>query len=485
MPAEFCEQHDITAARAPTAADGSFAPVEKGYWLALCLAMIVVRGAWFLVDPTPMLFLGDSMSYIETALTGWIPPDRSFLYGFLVRMFAVAPGSLTGLLIAQAVCSVAAALLLAAAIMEVVGRKPVLAGSLALLWVGLEPLALLWERYVMAETFALPLLGTFIVSGLRYVRTRRVSWLLLANVAGIGVVALRLPFVSVAWVGAVTLPLIAMAGLSIKKKVLLHLLLSVTVTAALHAGYQSIYGALSKGPMGYQHAEGAFLLAAWAPLLEPEDFPDPALGRRVVQSSTCTLRDRRSREGQRWKDDCLVPQLEREVGSSLSNGVARRTALRLAWRDPIGVARLALETWLDFFDSAYVGAVMRWDRRETDYGERANETLAKHFALDGSRLPHLSTATNRLYFASQPWLFVLAASPLLAWIGVLANGLRHGRVRLRQGVWIAVVVSTLMGMVALTGMSPTPRFLHPLGWLAPIWIAELLSGRFSVERGHE
>ncbi len=38
-----------------------------------------------------MLFLGDSGSHLATALDDYIPPDRSFVYGYLVRLLAVAP----------------------------------------------------------------------------------------------------------------------------------------------------------------------------------------------------------------------------------------------------------------------------------------------------------------------------------------------------------------------------------------------------------
>lgn len=171
-------------------------------------------------------------------------------------------------------------------------------------------------------------------------------------------------------------------------------------------------------------------------------------------------------------------QLEHEVGDPIAaNDVARRTAFRLAGRDPLGVARLAFVAWLDFLDYSYVARVMRWDRRESDYGERVNQILAETLHLDGTPLPHLSTATNRLYYASQPWLLVLAASPLLAVLALLTRGRSPGGLRVRQGAWIAAIAATLMGMTALAAMSPTPRFLHPLGWLAPIWMAELWSAR--------
>jgi len=132
------------------------------FWLGLFVLLVAVRGVWLVLDWTPMLFLGDSASYISTARTGWIPPDRSFVYGYVVRLVAVWPGSLRGLLSLQAACSVVAALLLAASILETIGRRPALAVLFAVAWAGLEPLALLWERYVMAETCALPLFGAFV-----------------------------------------------------------------------------------------------------------------------------------------------------------------------------------------------------------------------------------------------------------------------------------------------------------------------------------
>ena len=137
---------DVAPAQVPTS------KYTSGYWVALCLALVAVRGAWFLSDRTPMLFLGDSMSYIQTALTGWIPPDRSFLYGYVVRLLGVLPGSLSGLIAFQVACGVVAGLFLAAVILETIGPRPLLAGTLALLWAGFEPLSLLWERYVMARS---------------------------------------------------------------------------------------------------------------------------------------------------------------------------------------------------------------------------------------------------------------------------------------------------------------------------------------------
>ena len=58
-------------------------------WIAFAAAMIAVKAAWLAVDADPAVFFGDSESYLATALEGWIPPDRSFVYGYILRPFAV------------------------------------------------------------------------------------------------------------------------------------------------------------------------------------------------------------------------------------------------------------------------------------------------------------------------------------------------------------------------------------------------------------
>ena len=468
--------------------------------------LVAVRAAWFAVDPTPMLFLGDSQSYLATAVWRSIPPDRSFYYGDVVRLVAVSTGDLRWLLAFQAACSVVAALLLAGAIREVVGAKPILAGSLAVVWAACEPLAVLWERYVMAEACALPLFGVFILSGLRYVATRRIGWLALANVAGTGVLAFRLPFVAAAWIAAIVLPpltLLARRRITVRKGIgelepvahrsdasgvpsapahrsqlwvlLAHLLLSIAIAAVLHAGYRARFAALAGGPPAYQRADGLFLVAAWAPLLEASDFPDPALGRDVLAASRCALRDRSARNDQRFSDGCLVWQLTAAIGDPIvTDDVARKTALALLRRDPSGVAFLALDTWLDYVNPTVLADVMKWDRQDLDYPEEVNRLLGERFGIDGRPLPHLSTASNRWYFRASFWLVVLAVSPALAWLAFLVRVVR-GDDRVRQAAWIAIMATVLMVIPAAVGVRAAPRFLHPLGWLAPLWIAELIA----------
>ena len=52
-----------------------------------------------LAGPNAKTLSGRLGSYIWTALTGWIPRDRSYFYGYLVRWLAVWPHSFSPLLV--------------------------------------------------------------------------------------------------------------------------------------------------------------------------------------------------------------------------------------------------------------------------------------------------------------------------------------------------------------------------------------------------
>src|SRR4029077_15849769 len=79
-------------------------PAANAWWL-FCVLIFAIKLLLLWLDSTPKLFLGDSGSYIWTALTGWIPPDRSYFYGYIVRWLAVWPHSFIPLLLIQALAS--------------------------------------------------------------------------------------------------------------------------------------------------------------------------------------------------------------------------------------------------------------------------------------------------------------------------------------------------------------------------------------------
>src|SRR5688572_7022783 len=112
-------------------------------------ALFGIKLAWLLGDPTLRLFMGDSASYLHSALTGWMPPDRSFTYGFLVRASAIALASPLALVLLQTVFGLASCVLLTAVLHRELGVRfgPAAAAGLLL---ALDPGQLLYERMMMA-----------------------------------------------------------------------------------------------------------------------------------------------------------------------------------------------------------------------------------------------------------------------------------------------------------------------------------------------
>src|SRR2546423_1590430 len=129
---------------------------EKERWLLFCVSILLLKLALFVIGPTPKLFLGDSWSYIQTAHSDWIPEARSYFYGYVIRWTSVWTQSLTCLLVLQLLISAAAAVggaLICRFVFGLAARWSFVMGFLC----ALDPLQLLYERYVMTEAISLGL----------------------------------------------------------------------------------------------------------------------------------------------------------------------------------------------------------------------------------------------------------------------------------------------------------------------------------------
>jgi len=207
-----------------------------------------------LVDRHPMFFWGDSASYIWTALTGWIPPDRSFLYGFFIRAVAVTTGSLLYLVIAQVCLSGICAIILADILIRFFNVKRWLAFSIALL-MSFEPLQLMYERYVMTETIALTVFSLYLWVILHYLEDTKIRWLWLLQGMAVLLISIRLAFIPQVWICSMLVPLIAAptllvgSGLSGMKgvgRIAIHLIMSIFLLYLFSAGYRHMNGYLNK-----------------------------------------------------------------------------------------------------------------------------------------------------------------------------------------------------------------------------------------------
>ena len=162
-------QKEPLGAGAPASYSGFF---TDAHWWFFCLLILVLNFLLLAVDPLPKLFMGDSQSYLWTAWSGWIPPDRSFLYGYVIRWSSFWTESLTSLLVLQAFLGAVTAILVALVCRLIFGLVSGLSYLFGLLC-SLDPLQLVWERYVMTETVSLFFYVLVLLFSLLYLKQRR------------------------------------------------------------------------------------------------------------------------------------------------------------------------------------------------------------------------------------------------------------------------------------------------------------------------
>jgi hypothetical protein len=239
-----------------------------------------------------------------------------------------------------------------------------------------------------------------------------------------------------------------------------HVLVAVAVLLAGVSGLRQLNAELTGRPPALQWEDGYFLIAAWAPVVRPEDAPDPRVAEVIAAPTEFPLAEHRRLLDQRWAPGALVDRIKKlDPDPILTNRWAKTTALNALRRDPIGVAALALDTWRLNFDRD----VMRWmiDREQglafapTPHVIRLlSDELSLAVTADWCRRWTLSRAWHR---AAEPWFGVLVFAPL---IGAAAVGLalRWALPAVARTAWMTVPLLA----TAVAFNLPVPRMLHPL-----------------------
>lgn len=461
------------------------------HWLFFVVLIFAVKFLVFCIDPLPMFYLGDSLSYISTAVTGWIPMDRSFLYGFVIRLIAVSAHSLTSLIAVQVFAGGLNAILLAYVLKEFFAVAPRTAYALGLLC-AVEPLQLMYERYVMTESFALFLFVIYLTLVFHYLRKPTLLYMVFVQITGILLIAFRLSFLSIVVINAVILPFLAASVLvpqysfdrqqagnflrrfiysgTVLRTVALHVLFSVVCTYSLHLGYMYLNGYLSKKPPAYQYQTGVFLLAYWAPLVKPVDFPRPDLLDNVFGDLRYKLEDRHRRAEQHWQPGGIISNLTEAVPDVLeAERIAKETAFNAVKRNPLGILALGISGFLDYWNLEILRCNMQGDRGDRPLPPEMLELLENKFSLYGDRLPFLITMTNRYFLFAWPWCLFLICTPFIA-SGFLFVSDR----KIRKNIFIVLMASSIIvvnASVLIEG--PTVRYIHSLGWLSFLLIGPL------------
>jgi hypothetical protein len=446
------------------------------YWIGLTIVVLAIKLVILLLDHQAMFYMGDSGAYLASAVTTWLPGDRSFVYGFVVIKSVLAlVGSLTGLVVAQSVAAAGSAVLLAA-VLEVGFQTGRLAAAVAALAYAIEPIGMLYERYVMTECFALLAFAGFALVAFLYLRRPRLVLLPVLAILSAVVIAFRVSFLPVLLGSAVVLPWLAhvsgkpgQAGRFAARR-LLHLLFLLGLTFATHSLYKQWYHHLTGEPPAYNDSDGLFLLAAWSPLLAREDFPDPALYDTIIPNVrppiTATFDPRKSEYGpttiQMFGADGLISQLTKAQPNHVqANALAKQIAYHIAARDTRGVIKSGLHAYLDYWNPDLISQRIRIDLGHREMDAPLIEIFSREFGEDISGRHLLATLSKRYYAGATLWYRIVPLAPAI-WLLAALMCLRRRAEMALMGLYVFGLLVPACMLINEAWI----RYLHPLAWVA-------------------
>jgi len=469
----------MTSPASPTEGTRRFPP--RYHWPLFCFSIFALKLLLFAIDPVPKLYMGDSGSYIWTALTGWIPPDRSFFYGYVIRWTALWTGSLTWLVVVQ-VCLSAVTCILFSSITRVVFELPKRWSYVFGFLCAIDPLQLLYERYVMTEAISLCLYAFVIYHSFLYLKTHRLRNLVIVQAASVLLIGFRMSFLLQVQINTIILPLIAFAPdvlkrirhrplaeaspMSAARVCAGHLLLSVTLTLLLHAGYKRTNGWLAHREPDYLYSTGITLLAFWAPVLQPEDAPDPRLADLIRRGDEFDLKNPAFRNAQRFGPGHLIDRLSKVVRNpSKADSLAKKTALHALGRDPLGVLGIGWRTYVGYWN---VTAMKKYAEADFSFrnppGDELIALLASRFHLSYAKDTTAMSAIQLYYIVAWPYYFLILLAPLLSGLAIALRSVR------KYATLLFVHISIMMAM-AMTFGSDSLRYFQPISFMTLLVLA--------------
>jgi hypothetical protein len=457
-------------------------------WLLFCVLVLAIKLLLLWLDPTPKLFIGDSWSYIRTATIGWIPWDRSYFYGYAVRWLAVWPHNFTPLLVVQTLASAATAIVFAficSRFFEMSNRLSFLFGLLC----ALDPCQLVWERYVMTETFSLLVYVLVLYWSLAYLRNRRLWQLAVVQALSVLLIGFRMSYLLVVQACTILLPLIAFARCGIPalrnqsgarapetgvlKTGLTHVVASIAMMFIMHGAYKQANGGLSKRQPAYLYNVGDHLAAVWAPALEPSDATDPRFGDIIANGQQFKIKDLGLRNAQQYGPGLLMDRWrEIEKDPRKNDRVARETAINALRRRPLEIVGLAVKTYMEYWNPE---SIWRYARIDLGYGKLSDEQikmLTEKFGFQTvKQLPVLPYSLLQEYFlAALSYYFIVVVSPLVC---AFATWLSRDR-----AFALILFIHASILVVVITALSPQAciRYLQPVSVLTLLSIAICIDG---------
>ena len=455
---------------------------DRNWWL-FCLGILTLKFILFAVDPLPKFWGGDSNTYIWTAVSGGIPEDRSYLYGYVIRWVALSTSSLMSLLILQVFAGAVIAIVCGWICLRIFHLPPYAAFGVGLLCC-LDPLELYWERAIMTETLSLLFYALLLQRSFVYLKRKRIQELIWIQLIGVLMIGFRMSYLLLVYVVAVTLPILAFVfhdnSTSEKRQVryglkgpafagvtrpLGHIMLALVTMFVLHDAYQRVTGSLSHRKPKYLYSTGIDLLAFWAPALRPTDADDERLAGLIRNGGEFKIEDINYRTAQLHMKGFLIDRLRQmEPNKARQDSLGRRTALHALLRNPLAIGNLALQTYAEFWR---VGA-RSWAQIEVPTtGSFTEKEIAKlglvdrfHQVITLLDAPQPLTFSGWYYLAMSWYYYILLLSPAI--MGLLIM-LSRGPDQKTAFLFLNIIV--LFVTILVFAGRPEVRYLQPISLL--------------------
>jgi hypothetical protein len=440
------------------------------------LLIAAIKCIQFAVD-SQVLFYDDSGAFLLNALHYTFIPERSYTYSGLIRIFAVSTHSLRAIVAMQVAMGAITAWLLALVLLRYLAVRPWIA-ILAAVAFACDPVQIVHERLILAETTAMLAVALFLAAALEYVRTFDWKWLAAASFCGIALVSLRIVYVPVSLAAAIVLPIGAWLALPSNKRIPTALAVALAgsccFTLLLHAGYQRLTGILAGREPAYHYRTGDFLISLVAPLVRAEDAQDARAAEaiRAQNRSDLPMSDIDGRARQMWTPEGIVARLRTAFAGDVSAAVRAGDQVGRAaiLRDPMGFLRLGLHTYVEYWQKIpNMQRILAYEHGSpTDpvVPEPGVRMIQAEFGVNVSNQNILHTPSRRYHLFARYWSVFLLLSPLVAGLALwLKPAMSDAAATLF--VWTLL----LTGATFLGASEVSYRYLHPFSFTALATVA--------------
>ncbi len=239
---------------------------------------VLLSAALLVLDRFPRFYQGDSIAYLSTGMSGWIPPDRSWAYGFGSRWLVESVGSVSALPVAQAIVILAAILVLARTFAP--GKRQHIAALSFITIAVLDPLTQTFARFWLSDTVAGAAFLIFVaMTGVLASGTsRRKSAIVLLIGATIASVFIRVAYVPIE-LGTLLIALLSACLMARRERApgLRRTLLALLVLPVCAAGGLAFANSLVamptlRGQIFLNRMSGLYTMGVFLPGLRYQDF---------------------------------------------------------------------------------------------------------------------------------------------------------------------------------------------------------------------